>query len=570
MALTARHNAGTFLLAMPFSVPPRSLQNRLLLSFLVSMTVILAAGGFVIYTVIGTHLAEENDVLLRQRMSFYQQTSKLTLRKGVPLLSTLLNALQQTEWENDAASESPDLVQVWYVEDWKKYMTSLSLKEKTPPGAPPIPSHELPRLNVKEGEEVISDFVLWDGRKARVISKLFLPAKDSTFPPVAAKPIVGHEWLTDIVANAFASVPTPDHRIQIAVGRDLRTVETTLSKVRWFLVKIGLAVMAVLLVASRFIIRRGVKPVNSLADQIEVMPLADAGERFGLPGAPTELQPVVGRLNALMDRVSAAIEHERQFASNAAHELRNPLAAIRSTIEVALSRARKGEEYEEALESIWHSQQGMQRVVDHLLLLARLESGHGASEFVTESAVLGRMLKKSWRNCIDVAEEKKLRVAWQVEDPEAEIVAVISLLEIVFTNLLQNAVNYTPAGGEIRIHAAIRDGRCVVAVENTNPGLTQGALENTFTPFWRADPNASGHRGNAGIGLALCRRIAMTLGGGMRATITTEGMVQYAAEFPVTPPQDPNAKKLRPPEPSRPKGKPADFAVQKTTSDPQA
>jgi signal transduction histidine kinase len=205
----------------------------------------------------------------------------------------------------------------------------------------------------------------------------------------------------------------------------------------------------------------------------------------------------------------------------------------------------------------------MQRVVDHLLLLARLESGHGVHEFVTETAVLGRMLKKSWRNCIDIAEEKKLRVAWQVEDPEAEIVVVVSLVDIVFTNLLENSVHYTPAGGEIRIHAAVRGGLCCVAVENTNPGLTQGALEETFAPFWRADPNASGHRGNAGIGLALCRRIAITLGGSIQAVLTPEGMVRYAAEFPVSTPPDSAESKQRPPRPSRPEGKPADFAAAK-------
>jgi two-component system, OmpR family, sensor histidine kinase BaeS len=71
-----------------------------------------------------------------------------------------------------------------------------------------------------------------------------------------------------------------------------------------------------------------------------------------------------------------------------------------------------------------------------------------------------------------------------------------------------------------------------VRVENTNPGLTAAQMEESFTPFWRADPNASGHRGNAGIGLALCRRIATTLAGTMRGWISPEGMVCYEAVFP--------------------------------------
>jgi len=288
------------------------------------------------------------------------------------------------------------------------------------------------------------------------------------------------------------------------------------------------------LLASRLIIRRGVKPLKSLSQQIEVMPLAQEGAHFALPGAPTELQPVVGRLNALMDRVSDAIEHERQFANNAAHELRNPLAAIRSSIEVALSRTRRVEEYEEALESILVSQHGMERIVDHLLLLARLESGHRQSEFIAEPAVFGKLLKKSWVSCLDLASEKNLRVTWQVENAEAEVVLALSLVAIVITNLMENAVTYAPAGGDVRIQASVQDGFCEVAVENTNPGLRAEQMEQTFAPFWRADPNASGHRGNAGIGLALCRRICQTLGGSIEGVLTGTGMVRYAVSIPAS------------------------------------
>jgi signal transduction histidine kinase len=70
-------------------------------------------------------------------------------------------------------------------------------------------------------------------------------------------------------------------------------------------------------------------------------------------------------------------------------------------------------------------------------------------------------------------------------------------------------------------------------VTNTNPGLTGAQVAESFSPFWRADPNASGHRGNAGIGLALCRRIAETLGGRIRGSLTPEGLVSYCLEVPV-------------------------------------
>ena len=474
---------------------PRSLQNRLLLSFLVSMTAILVGGGFVIYKVIGQHLESENDALLRDRLNFFEACTRLRSERGVVI--PFFNIVD-VEWARISDTGNPDLVQGWVADTGKEILG------KSPALA--ALNESLPRPAVSEGSQVFVDHRLPDGREARFISSVFVPLRtDQSIAPV---------------------------RIQLMVGRDLEMVNATLHKVRSFLVKIGLAVTGAVLLASLYIIRRGVRPVNALTKQIDVIPLAEDGGRFALPGAPSELQPVVGRLNALMDRVGAAIEHERQFASNAAHELRNPLAAIRSTIEVALSRTRKPEEYEETLDSIWQSQQGMQRVVDHLLLLARLESGHRQTEFITEPAGLGRLLKKAWLGCIDLAESKKLRVAWMVEDADTEMRVVVSLLNIVFTNMLENAVNYTPPGGEIRIHACIDRGRCLVTVENTNPGLTRELLEQTFAPFWRADPNASGHRGNAGIGLALCRRIADTLHGSIDATLTESGMVRYAADFP--------------------------------------
>jgi len=482
--------------------PPRSLQNRLLLSFLLSMMAILVMGGFVIYTVINRHLHAEHDVLLRDRLFFYETTMRLKpLREKDPASKDSIPSynMAPAEWERIVANENPDLVEAWQ----EKRGTLI------PPKSPSlINKPDLPRLKVAGDDVVFTDYTLWDGRPARLCSRVFVPKK--TRPDL------------------------DEVKVQLVVGRDLQALQKTLDDVFWFVVKIGVAVMGGILVASLFIIRRGVRPVNSLTRQIEIMPLAEEGAHFSLPGAPTELQPVVGRLNALMDRVNDAIEHERQFANNAAHELRNPLAAIRSSIEVALSRVRKQEEYEATLESLWQSQQGMQRIVDHLLLLARLESGHRRSEFIAEPAVFGKMLKKSWLNCLELAEEKKLRVTWQVENADAEIMLPVSLTAIVFTNLMENAATYTPSGGEVRISAALRDGRCHMSVENTNPGLKPEQMEDTFAPFWRADPNASGHRGNAGIGLALCRRICLTLGGKIEASLTDGGMVRYAVEIPFT------------------------------------
>ncbi|MDB6070673.1 MAG: cusS [Verrucomicrobiales bacterium] len=490
---------------------PKSLQGRLLFGILASLTVTLALGGVVIYRVVDSHLREEFDSALEEKLRFYETT--FSLREGMPKWN-----MGTAEWKRVSDPANPDYVQFWFLPQGKFFFRS-----------PGLQGTDLPRAPVQDGGYFFSDILLFGKTPARLVSREFVPNQIGVDEPV---------------------------KVQIAIARHTGQLQAALDQVRWFLIKTAFCTTLVLMGATRWIVRRGVRPVSALAGQIEAMPLVDSDLRFGLPGAPTEIQPVVGRLNALMDRVGAAIEHERMFTSNAAHELRNPLAAIRSRVELALSRTRSVEEYEETLDGILESQNGMQRVVDHLLLLARLESGHQVSEFSQEAVSLSKLLRKAWRPTFDRASERRLKVVWQVEEPASDIIIPVALIEIVLRNLFDNAAAYTPEGGQIIIRAEARGNQARISVSNTNPGLTEQILESTFSPFWRGDPNASGHRGNAGIGLALVRRIMETMEGKASATLA-EGMVVYTLHFPVRPVTDPSpVPPVQGPAPSPPSSSP--------------
>lgn len=470
---------------------PKSLQGRLLLGILASLALTLALGGVVVYRVIDAHLREEFDSALVEKLRFYESTTYL--KNGFPNYN-----MGKAEWTrvSDPANPDADYVEFWFVPRGKQFFRSPALK-----------GTDLPLLEIHGTAPVFTDHQLFGNTAVRVAARRFFPDQDTK----------------------GAAIP-----VQVAVARQTGALQAALHQVKWFLVRSAVLTTLVLILATRWIVRRGVKPVAGLAGQIEAMPLVDSDARFALPGAPSELQPVVGRLNALMDRVGAAIEHERMFTSNAAHELRNPLAAIRSRVELALSRTRSIEEYEETLDGILESQNGMQRVVDHLLLLARLESGHQVTEFSLEPVALSKLLRKAWRPAFERASERQLKVAWQVTEPPSDLVMPAALIEIVLRNLFENAVAYTPVGGHITITAVWTAGSVRLAVANTNPGLASENLENTFAPFWRSDPNASGHRGNAGIGLALVRRIMETVGGQAIARIS-DGLVIYELSFPAQP-----------------------------------
>jgi len=467
---------------------PKSLQGRLLLGILVSLTLTLALGGMVVYRVIDAHLREEFDLVLEEKLRFYEITTYLN--GGFPKYR-----MGDAEWErvSDATNPNADYVQFRFYPQGRQFFRSPGLK-----------GTDLPQLPVNDQAPSFVDFLLFEKTPVRIISRQFFPEQDTVGEPIA---------------------------LQVAVARQTGSLSDALAQVKWFLVKSACATTLALILAARWIIRRGVRPVAALAGQIEAMPLVDSDARFGLPGAPSEIQPMVSRLNALMDRVGAAIEHERMFTSNAAHELRNPLAAIRSQVELALSRTRTVDEYEETLDGILESQNGMQRVVDHLLLLARLESGHRMTEFSQETVSLSKLLRKAWRPVFERATSRHLKVTWQVSEPPAELILSVALIEIVLRNLFDNAVSYTPESGSILITAGVSGETVQITVANSNPGLTPAQLESTFAPFWRGDPNASGHRGNAGIGLALVRRIMETMHGQASARLE-DGMVVYALTFP--------------------------------------
>lgn len=470
---------------------PKSLQGRLLLGILACLTATLAVGGVVVYRVIDAHLREEFDATLREKLRFYTITMNITSSSQAP--SWRMGA---AEFERMSDPANPDFVEFWYWPRDKFFYRLPSLRSK-----------DLPLVPLQAGTPTFSDLVLFGDTPVRMVT-------EAVFPP----------------QDAWKGAPIG---VRIAVARETKYLVAALNDVQWFLIKTAFFTTSALMLCAHWIVRRAARHVHALSHQIETKPLMDNEERFALPGAPSELQPVVKRLNALMDRVAAAIEHERMFTSNAAHELRNPLAAIRSSVEVALSRTRKPEEYETTLEAVLESQNGMQRVVDHLLLLARLDSGHQIHEFSLESVSLSKLLRANWRPSFDRAADRGLKVSWQVEEPGHDLLIPTALVGIVLRNLFDNATNYTPEGGQIRISAAVTAGMATIAVANSNPGLSDADLENSFSPFWRSDPNASGHRGNAGIGLALVRRIMDTMQG--RAEARLEGdFLEYRLTFPVS------------------------------------
>jgi signal transduction histidine kinase len=222
----------------------------------------------------------------------------------------------------------------------------------------------------------------------------------------------------------------------------------------------------------------------------------------------------------------AAYEEMRRFLADAAHELRTPVAVLRARAEVSLQRERAPDEYRTALDEVGREAEVMGRIVDDLLILARVETGVRA--VMKEPVYLDDLVSGAAASAGVLAESRGVRLEVGEFD-EAAITGDPALLRQLLLILLQNAVKYTPRGGAVRVDVHSRGGAPTVVVEDTGMGIAPGELPHVFERFYRGE-EARGVTEGAGLGLSIARRIVAGHGGrievrsepgrGTRVTVT--------------------------------------------------
>jgi two-component system OmpR family sensor kinase len=243
---------------------------------------------------------------------------------------------------------------------------------------------------------------------------------------------------------------------------------------------------------------------------------------------PQEVRPVVRALNALLSRLSAALDTQKAFVADAAHELRTPLAAVQIQAQL-VARAQDDETRREALGDLHEGIARATRLAEQLLALARSEpDGKGVETQVD----LRELLEGCVRGYVLVAQERGVDLGIEVSEP-AIVKGDADSLRVMFNNLIDNATKYTPKGGRVDVCLKVRDGRPVVEISDTGPGIPQEERERVFDRFYRVGEGANRARtdvAGSGLGLAIVRRIAVQHGaavslgeseaGGLKVTVT--------------------------------------------------
>lgn len=256
---------------------------------------------------------------------------------------------------------------------------------------------------------------------------------------------------------------------------------------------------------------RVLRPIGRITDVARDIQATDLSRRINLEGPDDELKQLADTFDGMLGRIDDAFESQRQFIHEASHELRNPLAVIRTNIDVTLADEDATEdELRHTAEVVQKSTERMSRLVDDLLVYARKGSLSLERERVDAASVVAEAAVEFAAS----AEAKHVRLECDAE-PELWVDADRLALRQALANLLANALGVSPEGTSVRLSAGRKPGWIWMGVEDQGPGIAETDQDRVFQRFWRGD--REGHEaGRSGLGLTIVRQVAEAHGGEVR------------------------------------------------------
>ncbi|MCP4005784.1 MAG: HAMP domain-containing protein [bacterium] len=265
--------------------------------------------------------------------------------------------------------------------------------------------------------------------------------------------------------------------------------------------------------------RGSLRPLAEITDTARRISGTRLHESVPESGSGDELDQLAATLNDMLGRIQNTLVEMRRFNANAAHQLRTPLTAMSSQLEVTLEKEREPQEYRRVFQQVLSGVQQLSTGVDAMLRLAHFEAGLDAGS--REPTLITEIVETVREFFEPVAEEKGVHLN-TIALPAEPILADASWLHQLFSNLVSNAVQYSSSGDLVKIEGHLENDWLVVVVSDTGPGIAPERIEGIFDRFERADSVASST--GFGLGLAIARAIAVAHGGRLEiASVRGEG-----------------------------------------------
>lgn len=334
--------------------------------------------------------------------------------------------------------------------------------------------------------------------------------------PVETTDVQGVPVRVVVLRTSVAGVP-----YAIAVGVVITDLVSSLNRVRWLLVLVWLVSTAATAAVGFALASTALSPVRRITQRAMEIATTDLTARLEPPNVDDEIGLMTRSLNTLIERLRGALDANRRFAADAAHELRSPVTAMAGEIEVALRRERSSSEYRDTLVLVQHRMASLSSLIGDLMLLVRAQEAHAAIH--TQELLLETLLSGSVERLAPLARSRG--VAVRLEDVHGLLAyGNPGLLARVFDNVLENAIRYNRENGEVVLSAAFEDaaqgawapGLVAVRIADTGSGIPEEARERVFDRFYRLDQSRSRDTGGSGLGLAIAREVLAVFKGSIR------------------------------------------------------
>ena len=293
---------------------------------------------------------------------------------------------------------------------------------------------------------------------------------------------------------------------------------------------LAIALLAAVGGVGVFMVGRVFGAVDDVVQKVRRIGEGNLSDRLPHPGTRDEIGRLVDTLNDMLARLELSFESQHHFTADASHELRSPLSRLRAELEVTLRRPRNPGEYVDALRSCLVEVERMTQLVDELLMLARLDASQG--RMPVEAVVLNAVAQDVIRRLEPVAQARHVEL---LIDPSPTVSARVKRghMNLVLTNLLDNAVKFSPAGGRVTIRLGLDGSEAVVSVSDDGPGFAAEELPHLFERFYRGAGARSSEVDGAGLGLAVSQAIVRAYGGRIEASQRAAGGACFAVRLPL-------------------------------------
>lgn len=304
-------------------------------------------------------------------------------------------------------------------------------------------------------------------------------------------------------------------RYHLRVGMHTGVLDESVAGLMRLLLPLGLIVTLVTPLIGYLLAVRATRPVGDILHTASGLRPTRLDERLPERGTGDELDQLSLTINGFLDQVADHVQRQERFVADAAHELRGPLAAIQSSLEVAIAGEGPIADVRDVLADTLEASRQLSKVANDLLLLAENAGGqHRVVTGVTDVAMIARQAAAMFSG---VAGDRGLALVVEAASPAMVTGDPAWLLRVV-GNLVDNAIRFTPEDGRITVRVRGAADRVLVTVEDTGVGLAAHELARVFERFYKADPARSHGAGlrSGGLGLSICKSLVESLAGSIR------------------------------------------------------